>query len=141
MTSSLLAHRGKMEPQTPVFSIAFLHGCISTPTAALLPAIPVSMAGKGQEEGREGALGMEGSIGMESRAGSVGSRGAAARPRWQSMLWLCRRCPVCSRAPTAPLHPQATRIFAFPGLADKAASPLIRRPGEWDQRKAGVLQS
>lgn len=56
---------------------AFLHGCISTPIAALLPAIPVSMAGKGQEEGRGGTMGMEGSIGIDSRAGS---RGAAAWP-------------------------------------------------------------
>lgn len=89
------------------------------PGAALPPALP---ALRTEQEGAEGverlvAWGL-GALRQDGSGGSV----------------------LQPKRPCFPSSPSA-RIFAFPGLTDKAASPLIKRPGEWDQREAGVLRS
>lgn len=107
----------------------FLHripaGLHQPPGAALPPALPALRA---EQEGAEAVerpgTRLAGLVAGGSGAHRHGSGGSVLQPE----------------RPCFPSSPSA-RIFAFPGLTDKAASPLIKRPGEWDQREAGVLRS
>lgn len=131
MTSSLLAHRGKMEPQ-PLVS---MHSCTDASALQLLLSFQHPLAWLGRARRKEEREKWEWRAELAAWGAEVRQRGPGAE-RAVAVPALPRLLLSSQSFPSAP-----ARIFVFPGLADKAASPLIRRPGEWDQRKAGVLQS
>lgn len=119
--------RGKWNP-TLAFCTTFLQGCIShLGLLSLRPSLPSGQSGAGRKEQR---VRRGRSTAPQSR--QRGDQGLAST----ALMAVC-----CSPSTRASLHPPSARIFVFPGLTDKAASPLIKRPGEWDQREAGVLRS
>ena len=146
VTSSLLTVEGKWSPR---LWFSALHSCRDASVLQLLlslqPSLPAQQGRAGRKEWRvqRGREQWEWREQWESGAG-LAVWGAGVHQHSPNGTACCGRAgsgPSAARAPAASLHPQSTRIFVFPGLADKAASPLIRRPGEWDQHEAGVLRS